>query len=321
MRKNLNSLTVAGRIYSYGENGRNMLEVKVSGPNSKNPGTEFISGVINVATDDQGLNVIPVKFTYVTATYASSGKPNGNFTVLKNIIENGKTWVDHGKDGATKVKIDGALGLNEFYVNENGEDRLVSTKSNDGSFINIIGELPEEDKRATFTTDMLITRVKRVEADGEKLKEDYTVVGGAIFNFRNEILPTEFYVKNPAGMAYFESLDTDTEPVYTKVWGKINCSTSVNTVTEESAFGPASVRTFEKKVREWILTGCSREGYAYGEEEVLTHEDINKAMGDRAVTLAEMKKRAEDYKANAAAPAAPALQANIAKPKSGGFSF
>lgn len=318
MRKNVNTISISGYVYSIGENGRNMLELKTSGPQSKNPGTEFISGVINVATDEAGLNVIPVKFTYVTATYAASGKPNGNFTTLKKLIENGKTWVDAGKDGATKVKIDGSLGLNEFYVNENDTDRLVSTKVNEGSFINIVNELPDESERATFKCDMLITRINHVDADEEKNTPDYTTIGGAIFNFRNGILPLDFIVKNPQGMSYFESLDVEDEPVYTKVWGKINCSTSSTTVTEESAFGEASVRTFEKKVREWVITGCSKEGYAYGDEEVLTAEDIRKAMQDREVALADMKKRAEDYKnSNNVATATPAAP----KAKAGGFNF
>lgn len=316
-RKNINNFTVIGRIHSYGENGKNMLEVKTSGPNSKNPGTEFIAGTINVATDEIGLNVVPVHFTYVTGTYGQSGKVNPNFSILKNIIANGKTWVDAGKDGATKIKIDGAIALNDWWTKENDQDRLVSNKVNEGSFINVLTELPAESERTKFTTDMLITRVKHVEADGDKIKEDYTILGGAIFNFRNEILPLELLVRNPQGMKYFESLDLD-EPIYTKVWGKINCSTISNTITEESAFGEASVRTFEKKVREWVVTGCSQTGYEYGDEEVLTAEDIQKALGDREVMLAEAKKRSEEAKAGntqvTAAPAAP-------KAKAGGFNF
>ena len=184
MRKNLNSVKICGRIHSFGENGRNMLEKKVSGEKSKNPGTEFISGIINVATDEAGLNVVPVRFTYVTGTYGSSGKVNNNFATLAHIIENGKTWVDAGKDGATKVQIDGSLDLNEFYVNENGTDRLVSAKINSGSFISIVNELPEEAERATFKVDMLITRVNHVETDEERnIDEDYAVLGGAILIF------------------------------------------------------------------------------------------------------------------------------------------
>ena len=323
MRKNLNTITVIGYLHSFGDaNGRNNLELKTSGPQSKNPGTEFIGGTVNVAIDEAGLNVIPVNFTYVTATYAKSGKNNPNFATLKSLIESGKTWVKDGKDAATKIKIDGAIGLNEFYVEENGKDRLVSTKTNDGSFINIVNELPAENERSKFQCDMLISKITHVDADEERnIPADYTTVRGAIFNFRNEILPLEFVVKNPQGMAYFESLDVESENVYTKVWGKIHCSTSITESVEESAFGESSVRTFEKKVREWIITGTAKEPYDFGNEEVLTAADVSTALQNREVNLADMKKRSEEYKASQSTTPVTKPATTAAPAKVGGFDF
>lgn len=322
MRKNLNAITVTGYVYSFGDgNGRNDLKLAVTGEKSKNPGTEYISGTINVAVDEFGLNVIPVSFTYVTGTYAKSGKSNPNFTTLKKLIDENKTWASVGKDAAAKVKIDGSVGLNEFYVKENDQDRLVSTKVNSGSFISLVNELPAESERATFKCDMLISKVTHVEADEERnIKEDFTTVRGAIFDFRNAIMPLDFVVKNPQGMNYFESLDTDEGPVYTKVWGKINCSTTTTESVEESAFGEAAVRVFEKKVREWVITGTAKEPYEFGDEEVMTGEEVATAMQNREIALAEMKKRAEEFKNSQAAPAATPAPA-AAKAKVGGFNF
>lgn len=323
MRKNLNTITVTGYVYSFGDgNGRNDLKLAVTGEKSKNPGTEYISGTVNIAVDELGLNVIPVSFTYVTGTYAKSGKSNPNFSALKKLIDENKTWVSVGKENAAKVKIDGAVGLNEFYVKENDEDRLVSTKINSGSFINFVNELPAENERATFKCDMLISRVTHVDADEERnIKEDYSTVRGAIFDFRNGILPLDFIVRNPQGMSYFESLDTDEGPVYTKVWGRINCSTTTTESKEESAFGEAAVRVFEKKVREWVITGTAKEAYEFGDEEVMTGEEVAKAMQDREINLAEMKKRAEEFKSAQATPAAAAPAPAAAKAKVAGFSF
>lgn len=321
MRKTQNQIKVAGYIHSFGEaNGRNMLEVKVSGPNSKNPGTEFIAGTIQVAVDEEGLNVIPVHFTYVTATYATSGKSNSNFSLLKRIIEENKCIVNVGKENATKVSIDGSVALNDFYTDPDDEKTLVSTKVIEGSFVNIINELPPEDERHTFRCDMVITKVTRVEADEEKNTNEHVNVRGATFNFRNEILPMEFIVNNAQGMNYFEKLDVEIEPVFTKVWGKINCMTSVVTTTEESAFGEAAVRTYERKTREWVITGTSKEPYEFGEEGVLTGDELKTAMQNRQVLLAENRKRSKEFKDNkgtttpAAAPTAPVA-------KVGGFNF
>ena len=55
-----------------------------------------------------------------------------------------------------------------------------------------------------------------------------------------------------------------------KVWGKINCITTVVTQTEESAFGEAAVRTFERKTREWVITGTAKETFDFGDEEEKT---------------------------------------------------
>lgn len=318
MKYTQNTVTISGYIYSFGEaNGRNMLEMRVTGDNSKNPGTEYIAGTIQVAVDEAGLNVIPVHFTYVTEK-TSTGKTSPTFGVLKSLIESGKTWVKDGKENATKVKIDTALALNDFYVQENGADRLVSSVVHEGGFVNVInGELPDEAERNTFRCDMVITNVTHIDADGEKVMEDYATVRGAIFNFRKEILPITFTVRNPQGMAYFEGLDTDDAPAYTKVWGRINCETKTTTITEESAFGEDAVRTFEKKTRDWCITGTARECYEFGDEEVLTGEELTKAMQDREIKLAEAKKRSEEYKASKGAPAPAAAPA----PKKGGFNF
>lgn len=57
MKRMKNESHVEGYIYEH------KLEMKESGPNSKNPGTEFINGTLSVATDDEMLNVVQVHFT------------------------------------------------------------------------------------------------------------------------------------------------------------------------------------------------------------------------------------------------------------------
>ena len=146
---------------------------------------------------------------------------------------------------------------------------------------------------------MLITNVTRVEADPEKnIDKDYVVVKGAIFNFRNALLPVDFIVRNDEGMGYFEDLNaSQNEPVFTKVWGRINCVLIANEVKEETAFGEEAVRTFERKIREWIITGTSKVPYDFGDETVLTVAEVQKAMQDRELMLADTKKSSEKYRA------------------------
>ena len=238
MKRCINSTHIEGVLYEH------KLELKESGPNSKNPGTKFISGTVDIATDDAGINIVPVHFTYVTEK-TSKGSTNATYTTLMNIID-GKygTVMANGKENAVKLRIDSALGLNEFYSDRNGTEELVSVKRNEGGFVHVADTLAEdENTRNTFTCDMLITNVSIKEADEERNLPEKAIIKGAIFDFRNSLLPVEFSAINPKAIAYFESLEaSNTNPTFTKLWGRQVSETIVRTITEESAFGEDSVR-------------------------------------------------------------------------------
>lgn len=315
MKKAINRERISGRIYEHN------LAVKVTGESSKNPGTEYIGGTIDVATDEDCLNVVTVNFTYVTKTTKSGGK-NNTFTALKNIIDNGKTVLVDGKDAATMVRIDTALGLNEFYTSRSGEETLVQAKRNEGGFVSIVNKLDGEDARNTFEFDMLINGTRIVEANEEKnIPADYLVVKGAVFNFRNDMLPVELVVKSAGGIKYFESLDASSSNlVFTKVWGKIESQTIVDKREEESAFGEAAVKEYTRTVKEWVITGTAKETYEMDDEQNgITADEVKKAMADMEVRLANVKKRQDEYQASKSATSAPASAGTTAA--SGGFNF
>ncbi len=312
MKKIINSEIIEGRVYQHN------LELKtVQNKDSANFGTEFISGTLDVATDEEGLNVISVHFTYVVEM-TKNGKKNLTFGVLKSIIDGAKVWITDGKDAALKVRVSTALGLNDFYTND-GE--LVSVKRNEGGFVNIVKDLAPVEERNTFKTDMVITSINRVEADEENnIPKDYLKIRGAIFNFRNALLPVEFICRDEGGMKYFEGLDvTPAQPVFTEVRGKIVSNTISQKIEEESAFGTASVKTVTRNVKEWDIDWARPTEYDFGADDVLTADELKKAMQDREVYLADIKKRHDDYIASRDA-GAPAANAGTTVP-TGGFDF
>ena len=312
MKKMINSETIQGRVYQH-----DLVVKTVQDKNSDNFGTEYISGNLEIATDEEGLNIIPVHFTYVTEE-TSKGKKNLTFKILKQIIEEDKAWVTVGKDAAQLVKVDTALALNEFY---NSSNELVSAKRNEGGFVSLIKELPAEEKeRNKFEVDMLVTNFTFVEKDEEKnINEDYGVLKGAIFNFRNELMPIDFIIKLPAGLKYFEELNlSNAEPLFTKLRGRIICETKTTVVTEESAFGEAAVKTFTKKTKTWLVESASNTPYDFGDEAVLTVEEVKKMSQDREIHLAELRQRTEKYKMNqvAAKPTSAGPNVSAAMPNS-----
>lgn len=311
MKNMINRTHIEGWLYD------NDLALKESGPTSKNPGTQFISGTIQIATDDEQTNIVPVHFTYITAT-TSKGNQNATFGILNDII-NGKykSVMKDDAASAAKLRIDSAIGLNDFYTDRNGEEILVSAKRNEGGFVHVTNELAEDEKaRNTFEADMLITGVTRVEADEERQLPEKVIVKGAIFDFRKALLPLEFSATNPNAMNYFEGLGASSkEPVFTKVWGRQISETITKTYVEESAFGEDSVREVKSSRKDFVITGAAREPYVWDDAETITAAELTQAMQDREVYLATVKQRYDEYQATKG-QAAPATTA-----KSGAFNF
>ena len=311
MKNVINKSHIEGILYEHA------LELKVTGDNSKNPGTPFITGTISVATDDAGINIVPVHFTYVTATTAK-GTTNATFTTLNNIIEGViGTQMKDGKDKAGKVRIDSAIGLNEFYTDRNGKEELVSAKRNEGGFVHTCDVLADDEKtRNTFECDMLITGATRIEANEERKTPEKVVVKGLIFDFRKAILPVEFTALNPNAMNYFEDLGaTQKEPVFTKVWGRQISETIVRTIEEESAFGEPSIKEVKNTRRDFVITGASKEPYLWDDESTMTVAEFQEALANRETYLATVRQRQEEYKASKGQASA------AATPAKGAFNF
>lgn len=298
--KFINTEKIEGYVYSTGSNF-NQLSERVSGDTSKNPGTKYIAGDLDIAVDEAGLNVITVHYSYITEHY-KSGSVNNTYLALKKIIDNPeRTWITGGKDNAFKVQCTGtSIALNDFIANDGSK---VAAVRNENGFCSIVNELGNESERNTFTADMLINKVTHIDADPDKnITEDFTTVSGAIFGYGPVLLPVSFVVRNEMGMQYFEGLEaTPSNPIFTKVWGRINCMTIKTERTEESAFGEAAVQTYERKSREYVITGTAKVPYDFGDEEILTMGDVQKMTQDRQVMLAEVEKRHNERQANKAA--------------------
>lgn len=316
--KMYNNVTVQGWLYSA------KLTEKVSGATSKNPGTPFINGEVSIATDSNYINVVTVHFSYITPTYTKSGNPNPNYNVLKGIVDGTiGTVMGAEKIAPAIVKVDGSMGLNDFFTTDKqtGEDVAVAQKRIEASFIKVIGmnELPEdEDARATFDFDFLMNGIQLKEANEERNLPEKLIIKGAVFDFRKAILPIELSVLNPGAISYFEGLEPSSRnPVCTRVKGSVISQTVTREIKEEGAWS-SSVRTVTSTNKDYVITWAQLDVYP---DDVITGEDIEKAMQDREVHLAEVKRNQDEYKASkAAAPSAFATTA-AAAPKVREYNF
>lgn len=321
----LNTSHIEGLLYDHN------LEMKVTGENSKHPGTQYIRGDISIVTDSKLMNVVQVYYSYVTET-TSTGKSDSRWSALMDIISGKrKTVVANGADQASIIRIDSAVGFNEFYTDsrENpGTQELVSAKRNEGGFIHFDGTgengllLADEHKRATFKNDIVITSVVEREANEERNLPAKAIIKGWVFDFRKAIYPVEFSAIEPNAMNYFLGLEASPKnPVVTQVWGEQVSETTIRKIVTESAFGPDDVREVSSTRKDFVITGASREPGVWDDESWITAAEFNKAMSDREVYLATIKKRADDYKASRAkASQASAFSASGA-PTAGEFKF
>lgn len=296
-KKMVNKVTLEGVLYQHD------LEEKVTGPNSKNPGTHYIAGSIDVATDDAMTNIVTIYYSYVVST-TSKGAVNKTFVTLNNILEGTyKTYMDD-PDNAVKVRVDTSIGLNEFYTKDKntGEEVLVSQMRNMGGFVQTTQFLNNEDQRNEFRCDMVITKAVHVDENEEAGTPEKLTLGGVIFDFRNQILPVEFTVTSPEGISYFMNEDiSGTNPFVTQVWGPEVNSTIVKKTVITSAFGGDEVKETKKTRREFLVTHAAENPYVWDDESFITAEELKKCMGDRETTLAALKKRREEWEAQKAA--------------------
>jgi hypothetical protein len=269
-------------------------------------------------------NIVTVHFTYVTPTYAKSGSANATFTALQNII-NGVTCnvMEHGVDRAAKLRIDSQVGLNEFISNRNGAEELVSAKRNEGGFIHVVQTLAAaEGLRDTFKTDMIITNCRRVEADPDRGTEEKMFVKGYIFDFRNALLPVDYVIYSTDGMDHFEGFEaSEKNPVFCCVNGH-QVSKTVTTVrqSESTGWGEQFAQEVTSSQREFVITGVT-DPYEWDSETTITAQEYKQALQDREMTIAEIKRRQEEYNASRAQTQAPAANTAANASAIAGFNF
>lgn len=254
-------------------------------------GVEYIGGILNVATDSEAMNVVPVHFIYVTEVYSKSGKTNPNFGILDKIIEDGNTYSVNGNE-AQKVRIDGNLGVNDF-VTKDGE--MVAAQRIVGNFIHTMNNTdPIADKAATFEADMLITScVEKEIADSDR----YDQIEGYAFGYQGRLVPITLSVRSEGGMKYFEDQDiSKANPFCTKVWGDVVSNTITKETTVESAFGAPQVNITSRTFRSWDVEGCSAEPYMWDDESFITKDELKQALANREEQLAEVRKRNDEYR-------------------------
>ena len=264
MKNTINKENLEGRLYDF-----DLSKKTVKNQASNYYGQEFWSGTIQIATDEAGLNVIPVHYTFILPTFGN-GKTDSRFSAFEKITSEEKTWLKVGKENAEMIRLTPSGDLNDFYIVN--DDRAVSAQRNEGGFITFIKELaPEGTSRNKFTYDMIINKVTVVEPKEDTDDVLHARIHGVIFNFRGAILPWDLIAYNPKAIEYFEGLGVSSaEPIYTQVWGSIKNTTIKVEKEVENAWGEPMIEYSERTRREWVIEGSKPQLYDFTEEDMRT---------------------------------------------------
>lgn len=281
----INEVLVEGYVFSIGGNGK--LFEGTTGPESKRPNTDYISGTLNICTDDDGINIVPVRFNFVTEKW-NSGKENDTWKVLKEVINTGKTWENVGRENAIRVRLQCNVGVNDFL----GRDgNMVEAKSIDCSFAHFANNGFSE-KRNDFKMDMLIAATALQEVENG---DDYLNLRGYAFNYRGDLIPVTLTVRDKGGINYFENADiSNANPMLTNIWGKIVSTTQKIEKEVESAWGAPQVEYTTRTLRAWEVVGCSPEPMDWDDESTITLDEFKTALQNREAQKAAAKARQEE---------------------------
>lgn len=277
-KKFVNNVNVSGYVFSH------TLQERVS-----RKGVPFISGEVRVATDEDAMNVVPVNFRYVSEFWdAAKEKPNQNYGILQNLIQNVKTYENVGKE-ATKIRIGGSAGVNDF-VNRDGE--MASPKRVEGSFVHVNDV---RDFGATFDIDTLLTKCTEQEFEDQ---DSVVRLSGYMWDFRKAIMPVDFTVRVPGGKDYFLGYDISSKnPLLTNVKGDIVSTIIENVTYTEGAFGDPVAHTTTRTIRGWDVNFASKEPMEFDDESTLTKKELKQMLDEREEHLVEVKKNHDDYMA------------------------
>lgn len=269
-----NSVAVRGYLFS----------VKNLNKRVAKDGSNYISGVVNVAADENAMNVVSV-FFYAPERF-KSGNSNDTYLLLNDILlGNYRTYEQVGKD-APRLRIDASISPNDF-VGRDGN--VVTSKQIRGSFAHLDDRAPSF--HAQFDADCVINVINEREFEGE---ESSVTVKGFTCGFRGDMIPVEFSVRDPQLKEYFLSQEVSSaNPMIANMRGEIVNNTVTRETVEDNAmsFGKPRVKTTSRSFQSWDITGGTRLG-EFEDGNIITRDDIKRMKADRDVVVARVKERA-----------------------------
>lgn len=259
-----------------------------------------VGGTITVRVEqklnarDEKATILDVPVQMFANELKNNGDPNPAYKNITEVMNDYVSIAASDLNHADRIRITGAsIRMNEYY-GQNGN--LVSFPRINASFVS---KIKKEDMKpeATFSVTFALAK-KGYETDAEGVETDKYCVTGILPQYGGIVDIVKFYPTNQnvvdAISQYWEEGDT------VKANGRLNFTSSTQTILREVDFGEPVEETRTISVSELLITGGSStplEGdFAFDPDE------INAALKDRKARLADMKEKKSSAPAKKAAP-------------------
>lgn len=255
--KDYNKIEMKGRLYNH------KLEVKDTDKG------EAIAGDVILEVDENGTQAVGRFFAYPTY---NNGKTNRTYGMLEDIMTgNTKNIVDDGDD-ADWLAFTGSVDISYFVPREGAKDidELNRSQKIRGQFINANRN---KEYKNHWKCDLLVTKVRDVEADPERGTPHFAEVTGYIVDSYNErVVQARFNAYSDAAINFILNIPASYDaPHFVSVAGGL--LRTATKVVVKSAFGDDEVN--ETIRTNWSLTFMALEPYAFGDESVMSKEKYN----------------------------------------------
>lgn len=247
---------------------------------------ETVGGTIKVLVE-QEINKVPTTLeipVYMFSTkYTRTNKINPSYESIETVMKEFVSIAACGdKDKADRVRItSGQIKMNEF-IGQNGT--MVSSPRVHASFVSrVVGTFKPE---ATFTIEFMVSEINRMtDRDGVELDPPKLNVVAIVPQYGEKVDVVPLHASNPNVINAIENY-WESGMCY-RASGRLNFSSSTQTVLEEVDFGEPIEKVRTINVSEFLITGGAQAPLE--EENAFSVEDIRKAMAERKERLEAMK--------------------------------
>ena len=244
MRQSTNVVNVQGILNEIGIEER-----------TDSSGRKYISGRVTLLVDQaiyDGVERNEVQVSAFSYELTKAGKLNPSYASLKKLMDEGVSVAATGnEETADKYRIGGAdLRTNEFDSKDGRH--IVYPEVRASFFSKVTGGY---EPTATFEQEIYILDMHPEEKNDEETGR--YIVKGAVVGYNDRVDIIDYVIENPQAIEYIRN--NWGECVTVHVTGKIRAAVTKITRTDsaEIGFGEPITRTYDRVVREYVITAGS----------------------------------------------------------------